>query len=197
MPESLACSISFKRRLPLKSLTKTAASRQSQRSARTSERHDACEFSRKAIELIMTVLLLVDDDVDNLHALRNVIEAAGYEVVSAIDGVDAIEKLRAFNPRMVITDWQMPNMDGWALCQRVRSLPQSAGVPVILLSANVQPVEPTGCWSAFFRKPANLDALLACITKLCSTSRTSRGAFLAGVGPASSRWQGLDSRCWP
>ena len=145
----------------------------------------------------MTVLLLVDDDVDTLQALQSVIEAAGYEVVPASDGADALAKLDAFNPRIVITDWQMPNMDGWALCQQVRILPQYAGVPVILLSANVQPVEPFGCWSAFFRKPANFEALLGCISTLCSTSRTSRGAFLVALGPASSRWQAVDSRCWP
>jgi CheY-like chemotaxis protein len=145
----------------------------------------------------MSIVLLVDDDADNLRALQEVIESAGHRVMPVMDGVDALEKLAALNPQIIISDWQMPGMDGWALCRRVRDLPQYTRLPVVLLSANVVPLAENGCWSAFFRKPVDLEVLLRCLKELCSAGRISRSAFLMGLGPASSRWQPVDTRCWP
>src|SRR5207253_9511043 len=100
-----------------------------------------------------------------------VIESAGHQVMPVMDGVDALEKLAALNPQIIISDWQMPGMDGWALCRRVRDLPQYTRLPVVLLSATVVPLAENGCWSVFFRKPVDLEVLLRCLRELCSASR--------------------------
>jgi CheY-like chemotaxis protein len=159
--------------------------------------HGRCAGSDTTIECPMSIVLLVDDDADNLRALQEVIETAGHEVVPAADGADALDKLDKFNPQIIISDWQMPGIDGWALCSRVRDLPQYTRLPVVLLSANVVPLGENGCWSVFFRKPVDLEILLRCVQELCSVSRISHGTYLIGLGPASSRWQPVDTRCWP
>lgn len=155
---------------------------------------------RKQVKLTpanMTTVLLVDDDADNLQALRTVIESAGYSVVPATSGEDALSKLSDARPRMIVTDWQMPGMDGLQFCQTVRKQATYALIPIIMLSANVEPVGEAGCWSAFFRKPVSLDVLIELIFRFSTVGRTTRQAFLECADCATSRWQGVDARAWP
>ena len=75
-------------------------------------------------------------------------------------GPEALQKLQREVPRLIVTDWLMPGMDGSELCRRVRSQPALAELPIILLSAMPEPEGEPRCWTVFFRKPADLDALL-------------------------------------
>ncbi|HLB27672.1 MAG TPA: response regulator transcription factor [Dehalococcoidales bacterium] len=77
-------------------------------------------------------ILIVDDEVSILKLLRVSLEDAGYEVVSAIDGVDAIDKMEGALPHLVILDVTMPRMDGFEVCRRVR---EWSNVPIIILPA--------------------------------------------------------------
>ncbi|MEX3936644.1 PleD family two-component system response regulator [Paraburkholderia phymatum] len=108
----------------------------------------------------MSTVLLVDDDVENLWALQLALESCGHHVVLAESGCDALQKLQRQLPQLIITDWQMPGMDGVELCRRVRCQPSLADLPIILLSATPDPGGYPRCWTAFFQKPANVAALL-------------------------------------
>ncbi|WP_425428788.1 response regulator [Caballeronia novacaledonica] len=145
----------------------------------------------------MTTVLLVDDDADNLRALRAVLESAGYNVVPATGGNDALFRLNETNPRVIVTDWQMPGMDGLEFCQNIRRHPLRAFIPIIMLSANVEPVGQPGCWSAFSRKPIAVGILLALVAELSANGQTTRKALLECGGSAMSRWQSVDGRVWP
>jgi CheY-like chemotaxis protein len=68
--------------------------------------------------------------------LRMTLEGAGYEVVEANNGVDALERAKASPPDLVITDLMMPIMGGRELIDRLRSDPATASVPILILSAN-------------------------------------------------------------
>lgn len=97
-------------------------------------------------------ILVVDDEPDVLFLLRLTLEAAGYSVVEAAHGAEALETIRETRPTLIITDLMMPVMDGRELIRRVRSRPETADVPIMLLSAN--PDRSVGA-DRVMRKPFN------------------------------------------
>lgn len=82
----------------------------------------------------MATVLIVDDEPDLLFLLKMVLETAGYSVVEASDGAEALEKLSERNPDMVITDLMMPVMNGRELIRQLRSNPSTASLPILLCS---------------------------------------------------------------
>ncbi|RKT22871.1 response regulator receiver domain-containing protein [Paraburkholderia sp. RAU2J] len=117
-------------------------------------------FVGKPDFLLDAVHLLVDDDPDNLWALQLALEGSGHRVILAHNGAEALKRLLHEIPQLIVTDWQMPEMDGAELCRRVKCQPALVHVPILLLSAMPEPVDGARCWSAFFRKPADLDVLM-------------------------------------
>ena len=81
----------------------------------------------------MSWLMVVDDDIQMLSALEAALLSRGYEVETASNGIDAVQKLKVRLPRAIITDLRMPAMDGLELLDHVRRT--SPDLPVILLSA--------------------------------------------------------------
>lgn len=81
-------------------------------------------------------LILLADDSPLIHRHTvPILTEAGYDVLSAMDGVEALEKIRQERPDLVITDVEMPHLDGYALCKAVKSSPESAHLPVLICSA--------------------------------------------------------------
>lgn len=120
----------------------------------------------------MSTVLLVDDDLDNLWALQLALEASGHRVILAHNGADALKRLRHEIPHLIVTDWQMPEMDGAELCRCVKCQPGLAQVPILMLSAMPEPGAGPPCWSAFFRKPADLDMLMRTVDRLAADRLT-------------------------
>jgi CheY-like chemotaxis protein len=81
-------------------------------------------------------VLIVDDEPDMLFLLRLTLETAGYEVLEAAHGAEALASISASKPGLVVTDLMMPVMDGRELIRRVRESPGGADLPIMLLSAN-------------------------------------------------------------
>lgn len=84
-------------------------------------------------------VLVVDDDPAMLRLLSRVLEKAGYEVRTANDGAEAVSQIEQACPDFVITDWEMPQMDGLELCRRLRAAQLPKYVFIFML---------TGKWSA-------------------------------------------------
>jgi CheY-like chemotaxis protein len=80
-------------------------------------------------------LLVVDDSVTTRELERSILEAAGYQVDTAVDGVDALARLAERAYDLVVADVDMPRLDGLALTARLRAIPHLAGLPVIIVSA--------------------------------------------------------------
>ena len=80
-------------------------------------------------------LLIVDEEIDALTALKVALEAEGYNVIVALDGFEGIEKAKTENPDVILLDIMMPGMDGFEVCRRLKSDPSSENIPVIMLTA--------------------------------------------------------------
>lgn len=80
-------------------------------------------------------VLIVDDDEIALELLSAAIASAGYEVSTARDGVEALEILRTGVFRLVISDWEMPNMNGIELCRKIRERQSANYVYIILVTS--------------------------------------------------------------
>ena len=83
-------------------------------------------------------ILTADDSTSMREMITFTLRNAGYDVVEAVDGQDALAKITAAPPQMLITDLNMPNMDGIELIRRVRALPQCKYIPIVMLTTESQ-----------------------------------------------------------
>ncbi len=91
----------------------------------------------------MFKILVVDDDPNLRVLLRQMLVLRGFEVVDAEDGEDALNAVAEAKPDAVVLDVMMPIMDGITVCKRLRSQPETAQLPIVMLSgkANQEAVE--------------------------------------------------------
>jgi len=80
-------------------------------------------------------VLVVDDSLSVRRMLRELVEDAGFEALTAKDGAEALEVLRAERPDALVTDLEMPNMNGLQLTSTVRATPELADLPVIMITS--------------------------------------------------------------
>ena len=128
----------------------------------------------------MSRFLVVDDDIQMLSALEAALRSRGYDVETASNGVDAVQKLKGRLPRAIITDLRMPAMDGLELLNHVRR--SNPDLPVILLSAYGS--VPTAVEAIrngatdFLVKPFSHEALDAVLARLPRKETPARAASI-------------------
>ena len=86
----------------------------------------------------MPTILLVEDAVDLARVISRELKAAGYEVVHATDGLEALQAHAGQQPNLVILDWMLPGLDGLEVLRRIR---QTSAVPVLMLTARGEEVD--------------------------------------------------------
>lgn len=110
-------------------------------------------------------ILIADDNEIAIEVLRRTLEKAGYEIALATNGKAALDILRTENIRLVVTDWDMPEMDGLALCRAIRSGELAGYIYTILLTSHDTSEEKVAGLAAgaddFIAKPFNPAELLA------------------------------------
>jgi len=79
-------------------------------------------------------ICIVDDHLNIREMLRYALTLQGMDVVEAVDGADALEKIVAHNIDLVLIDWLMPNMDGLEMLQRMRAMEAFTETPVVMIS---------------------------------------------------------------
>ena len=124
-------------------------------------------------------ILVVDDDSGVRHALVEVLENAGYAVEQASDGLLALRQIARHVPDLILSDVQMPQLDGIGLATTLA--PHTPPIPIILMSA--QPL-PYGCAQPFVRTPFALEALLTLIARTLPATPVASIA-LSGLGAVS------------
>jgi DNA-binding response OmpR family regulator len=80
-------------------------------------------------------ILVADDEAHIVHILSMKLRNAGYEVVTAVDGEEALELCLSDRPDLVITDYQMPYLSGLEMCRRLRQNEPTRDIPVLMLTA--------------------------------------------------------------
>lgn len=84
-------------------------------------------------------ILIVDDEPMTRNLLRLMLERAGFEISEAEDGLKALLMVAEQPPDVLLLDVMMPNMDGLTVCEKLRARPETAVLPIILLSARTSP----------------------------------------------------------
>jgi DNA-binding response OmpR family regulator len=80
-------------------------------------------------------ILVVDDGPDVIATLRRILEFHNYFVVSAFDGMEAVEKVKSEKPDLIILDAMLPRMSGWKVCKKLREEEETRRIPIIMLTA--------------------------------------------------------------
>jgi CheY-like chemotaxis protein len=87
-------------------------------------------------------ILVADDETHILHVVSMKLKNAGFNVLTACDGQEALDIALAEKPDLLITDYHMPNLSGLELCQRLRQEPSTSNLPAIMLTARGYNLEP-------------------------------------------------------
>ncbi len=90
---------------------------------------------RTLIERADGTVMIVDDDASTRRDLKQYLESSGWKVIAAVDGEDAMNLLQNNLPSLFIVDLYMPNMDGFALIEKLRNMPDTSHIPIVVLSA--------------------------------------------------------------
>ena len=109
-------------------------------------------------------LLLVEDNAMNRDMLSRRLRRAGFDTLLAQDGAQALEQIAAQRPGLVLLDMNLPIVDGWSVCRRVRANPQLRDIPIIALTAHAMAEDrdralAAGC-DDYATKPIDFPALL-------------------------------------
>jgi two-component system chemotaxis response regulator CheY len=115
-------------------------------------------------------VMTVDDSASLRQMIAIVLRGGGYDVVEAVDGVDALTKLLGLEPDLILTDVNMPNMDGLEFTRQLRAMPQYKFVPIVLLTtesnADKKAQGKAAGATAWIVKPFDPDQLLAVVKKV-------------------------------
>ena len=111
-------------------------------------------------------VLVVDDEIMTRTMLRMLLEISGYTVVEAEDGVEALQMVAEHQPKAMILDVMMPNMDGIEVCTRLKAGGETAVLPIIMLSGGKFKDEALAAGAnMYMEKPMSTDKLLAALAE--------------------------------
>lgn len=131
-------------------------------------------------------ILVVDDDPNVREMLKQSLEEEGYNVAEAFNGVEAISKAKAEKPNLIILDVMMPHIDGYDVAAVLKHDPQTAGIPIIIVSL-IQDRGRGGRLGidSYFTKPINIAGLLKEIGLLLQQRVANKTVLVVARNPAT------------
>jgi DNA-binding response OmpR family regulator len=146
----------------------------------------------------MTKLLIVDDEPLTVDMLQTFLQINGYETIGAFNGEEGLVMVQAERPEIMILDLMLPDIEGFEVCRRIRTLPDfapHAGIPVLVLSARIEESSRKRAMevgaNAYLSKPVKFTDLLAELHRLMMDGQVIQPATNksesapAAVGPAA------------
>ena len=120
--------------------------------------------------LPQSTVLLVDDNVQNLELLQAFLESLPVKLLTAIDGIDALEKVAEHKPDLILLDVMMPRMSGFQVCKRLKSDPKTRDIQILMVTAlnelgDIEQANECGT-DDFVSKPVNKLELLTRVKSL-------------------------------
>ena len=118
-------------------------------------------------------VLLVEDTEDNRFMMRRLLEMAGYRVIEAMNGEEAVKLAKTGSPQLILMDLSLPVIDGLAATRLIRKLPKFESIPIIAVSAHdtsdfqSEAIE-AGC-NSYVTKPIDFNELEELIAQLLKT----------------------------
>ncbi|MCS6860592.1 MAG: response regulator [Abditibacteriales bacterium] len=115
-------------------------------------------------------ILAVDDERHIVRLVQVNLERAGYEVITAFDGVEALKKVHEEKPDLIVLDVMMPQMDGFETLKNLKANPATRDIPVIMLTAKAQDADVFRGWQSgvdcYLTKPFNPLELLTFVKRI-------------------------------
>ena len=125
-------------------------------------------------------ILVVEDVPLGLAVLRMHLEAEGFEVLTARDGVEALDQAREGHPDLVLLDLMLPRLSGERVCQELRGDPRTQGIPIVVVSARIQEAERLRAFAAgadaFIAKPYEFQNLVSEVRARLASGRRAAAA---------------------
>ncbi len=90
---------------------------------------------------VRSKILVVDDEPEAVELLEFNLTRAGFEVIAAADGADALKKARSASPNLIVLDLMLPEIDGLEVCKMLRRDPATARIPIIMLTAKAAEID--------------------------------------------------------
>ena len=119
-------------------------------------------------------LLLVEDNEDNRTIYSTVLRYLGYQVIEAVDGLQAVALARSEHPDLILMDISIPGMDGWEATRVLRQDPATQEIPIIALTAHALPDDRKRAtevgFTSYLAKPIEPNAVVAEVRRLLGGS---------------------------
>jgi two-component system cell cycle response regulator len=120
--------------------------------------------------LPQSTILIVDDNPQNIELLQAFLESLPVKIVTAIDGLDALEKVNQHNPDLILLDIMMPRMSGFQVCRRLKDDPRTRDIQILMVTAlnelgDIEQASECGT-DDFVSKPVNKLELLTRVKSL-------------------------------
>ncbi len=115
----------------------------------------------------MKTILIVDDMQSQLDMMANYLTKAGYSIIKATNGQEAIEKTLENKPDAIVTDWMMPKMGGLDICRQLKKNPETSEIPIVACTAKNRDVD--RMWAmkqgvkAYVTKPCTQEELVGAV----------------------------------
>src|SRR5580765_2445391 len=117
-----------------------------------------------------STVMIVDDNAQNVELLQAFLESLPVKIVTAGDGIDALEKVQQHNPDLILLDIMMPRMSGFQVCKRIKSDPKTKDIQILMVTAlnelgDIEQANEVGT-DDFVSKPVNKIELLTRVKSL-------------------------------
>lgn len=120
-------------------------------------------------------ILVVEDDASAARLIGYTLEQEGYQVIIASDGLEGLTKAQNEHPDLVVLDIMLPGLDGYEVCHQLRQEPETAKLPILMLSAKARPDDKAAGLKMgaddYLAKPADPSMIVARVKNLLAGTK--------------------------